>query len=416
MTFQSSSNQCLAGIVDKNSGGSESKGASTEITPLLATSPTDQPARRASSPDRRVLRVKEGHETVRLVQNVSDIDMSSQTWTVIKQGCRQLSLLFEIDELRDRVIDIVNRGQATLTTFDKVDVGDCCHMTKPVDVSIGFLGFIVVDVGYRLLLSSETSTLFDREVFSCSVLVNDPAVVTPQHSDLDAGITFVLRGQKTFRVLTTNWKKSKMGSKRLWARTDSDPPTGWQDIVVDAGCALFVPKERPHCVLSSDNSIAVSLTFKQALPKNLSRVRPVFVDKDVTSAPPLPNSSPHPHPTAVSHGSGDVLNIPRSLRSHSAVTHASPPSAKSAVVTQKRKRARKNSAILSVAEAAYEDGRTEATSSSTGTVPEPTRLDIALLNADQIEAEPTEPEHPASHAFEQRELRPQLQLIDDDVR
>ena len=258
-----------------------------------STAPVDQREHRNTNRDNRVLRVKEDHVTVRRVLVVSDVDILSQNWTVIQQGGRQLRLLFRIEELRDRVLDLVKGGQAAMTTFMKVDVEDCYHITKAADASESFLGFIVVDVEHDRLLCQDVLTLFDRDVFSCSVLLNDPVVVTPQHSDLDAGITFVLSGQKTFRVLTAG-TKTKMGSKKLWPRTDSDPPLGWQDIVVDAGCAVFVPKGRPHCVLSSDSTIAISLTFKQALPKTRPSTNCVDGSFPDMFSPPSPTTSPPP--------------------------------------------------------------------------------------------------------------------------
>ena len=126
------------------------------------------------------------------------------------------------------------------------------------------MALIAVDIHSYDTIVAELKAPSLGRVHSCTVLMPDDSVVSSRHEDMDAGLTFVVKGRKVFRVLNSTHKKTTMMSPAIWPCSDSDPPRSWHDIVVDAGDAIAVPPNRPHCVMSDPETIAVSLTFKQA--------------------------------------------------------------------------------------------------------------------------------------------------------
>jgi hypothetical protein len=208
--------------------------------------------------------------------NIENVDVSSKVWGLVRRGMDGLKLTRDVDAIRGWVQEVVDHQHATLNTFASFEVGDCNHTTLKTDKSQMFMGFIAVDVHHADLIVKELKAPSLGPVHSCTVLINDTRVVSSQHADMDAGLTFVVRGRKTFRVLSSTQSRTTFTSKDIWPSSESDPPQNWHDIVVETGDAIAVPPNRPHCVMSAADTIAVSLTFKQAGVKPITATIPAF--------------------------------------------------------------------------------------------------------------------------------------------
>jgi hypothetical protein len=225
--------------------------------------------------------------------NIENVDVSSKVWGLVRRGMDGLTLTRGVDDIRVWVQEAVDQQHATLNTFKSFKIGDCDHTTLKTDKSQTFTGFIAVDVHHADLIVKELKAPSLGPVHSCTVLINDTMVVSSRHADMDAGLTFVVRGRKTFRVLKCTTSRTTFTSKDIWPSSDSDPPENWHDIVVETGDAIAVPLNRPHCVMSTADTIAVSLTFKQAGVKSITATIPaeeVKVNKLAMPGNPYPKS------------------------------------------------------------------------------------------------------------------------------
>ena len=227
-----------------------------------------------SSASTRALRPRYSADHVIDYVNIENVDVSSKVWGLVRRGMDGLTLTRDIDDIRGWVQEAVDQQQATLNTFASFKIGDCDHTTLKTDKSQSFTGFIAVDVYHADLIVKELKAPSLGPVHSCTVLINDTRVVSSRHVDMDAGLTFVVRGRKTFRVLSSTQSRTTFTSKDIWPSSESDPPQNWHDIVVETGDAIAVPPNRPHCVMSTADTIAVSLTFKQAGVKPITATIP----------------------------------------------------------------------------------------------------------------------------------------------
>ena len=244
-------------------------------------------------PSGRSLRPRYHADHVMDYVNIDAVDISSRLWGLVRRGVDGLTLTRNVNEIREWVQELVEQDHATLNTFTSFEVGDCDHTTLKTDRSKEFMGFIAVDVHHTDSIVQELKAPSLGNVHSCTVLINDSRVVSTRHADMDAGLTFVVKGEKIFRVLTSDKTRTTSTSPDIWPSSNSDPPRHWHDIVVQAGDVIAVPPNRPHCVMSCPDTIAVSLTFKQAGVKAARLQRQVDVAKPpVAVLPTVQQPSP----------------------------------------------------------------------------------------------------------------------------
>ncbi len=130
---------------------------------------------------------------------------------------------------------------------------------------------------FNELLPSGFEILFTKKNRNSSPIVfyNGEQSTCTTHFDRDNSILYILSGQKEVLLASKADMKNMKGSEKIWGPGDgiyqhitpfqTDDKTDWQNVILNAGDALYLPKQVVHSIQSKADTLALSFQVRKRM-------------------------------------------------------------------------------------------------------------------------------------------------------